>query len=192
MSHMSRVSDSTPHLTLVAVLAAVAGLATMSTFAACQLPFACSTEALPSLSVHVQDSAGTGIDDATVTARPDEDGAADQACAAIGAGNYRCPFFEDAGDFVVSVSRPGFVDATAAATVEVGSCGVVPADVLLVLSASDGPCCCASIIEGDIITETPADTVADCAAREQGTCIDPSDRLTPHACCPDATGDRCG
>jgi hypothetical protein len=190
MSHMPHISDATPHLTLLAVLAAVA--ATVSTIAACELPVACTLEARASLSVHVQDSAGTGIDDATVSARPDEDGAADQACEAIGAGDYVCPFFEDAGDFVVSASRPGFVDATAGATVESDACGVVPADVLLVLSASDGPCCCASIIEGDIITEAPADTVADCAAREQGTCIDPSERLTPNACCPDATGDRCG
>ena len=83
----------------------------------------------------------------------------------------------------------------AIASLLVACCGprhVVTTDVLPVLSASDGPCCCASSIEGDIITETPADSVAECTAREQGICIDPSDRLTPNACCPDATGDRCG
>lgn len=184
------MSHSTPHLTL-AVIAAVAGLATVSTLAACELPVACTLEARASLSVHVQDSGATGIADATVTARPEADAAA-QACEALGAGDYLCPFFEVAGDFVVTASRPGFVDATATATVEEGECHVEPADVLLVLTASDGPCCCASIIEGDIITETPADSVADCAARDQGSCVDPSERLTPHACCPDATGDRCG
>ena len=186
------MSHSTPHLTLVAVLAAVAAVAAISSVAACEPPLACDLSARASLSVHVEDSAGTGIDDATVTARPDADGAAFEACETLGAGDYLCPFFEVAGDFVVTASRPGFVDATATATVEDGECHVEPADVLLVLAASDGPCCCASIIEGDIITETPADSAADCAARDQGSCVDPSERLTPHACCPDATGDRCG
>ena len=56
-------------------------------------------------------------------------------------------------------------------------------------------CCCASISEGDIITEAPADSADACAAREQGSCVDQATidaRFTPHACCPDATGERCG
>lgn len=58
--------------------------------------------------------------------------------------------------------------------------------------AQDQNCCCEFIVEGDIIEEDllPVDQ---CAAREQGQCIevDPN-RLTPHPCCPDATGERCG
>ena len=110
------MSHSTPHLTLVAVLAAVAAVAAISSVAACEPPLACDLSARASLSVHVEDSAGTGIDDATVTARPDADGAAFEACETLGAGDYLCPFFEVAGDFVVTASRPGFVDATVNAT----------------------------------------------------------------------------
>lgn len=56
----------------------------------------------------------------------------------------------------------------------------------------EGECCCAHVIEGDILTED-ALPVADCAARDSGQCVivDPG-RLTPHPCCPSATGERCG
>jgi hypothetical protein len=55
-----------------------------------------------------------------------------------------------------------------------------------------GYCCCEFVREGDILVEDalPAD---ECTAQPQGECItvDP-DRLTPHPCCPEATGERCG
>ena len=56
----------------------------------------------------------------------------------------------------------------------------------------EGYCCCEFVREGDILNEDalPAD---ECTAQPQGTCImvDPN-RLTPHPCCPNATGERCG
>ncbi len=53
------------------------------------------------------------------------------------------------------------------------------------------PCCC-EFLEDDIIIEDLLD-MNECMARDSGQCIevDP-DRLTPHPCCPDAQGERCG
>ena len=53
-------------------------------------------------------------------------------------------------------------------------------------------CCCEFLVEGDILEEDLL-TVDECAARDSGQCIevDPN-RLTPHPCCPDAQGERCG
>lgn len=56
----------------------------------------------------------------------------------------------------------------------------------------EGYCCCELVREGDILVEDalPAD---ECTLQPQGMCItvDPG-RLTPHPCCPNATGERCG
>ena len=53
-------------------------------------------------------------------------------------------------------------------------------------------CCCEHVVEGDIIDEKllPKDQ---CSQKVDGQCItvDPN-RLTPHSCCPNATGERCG
>ena len=84
--------------------------------------------------------------------------------------------------------------------------------LILVLAACNGPepypettlpeetgvtmvgdqCCCAFVEEGDILVEDLR-LPADCAAEPSGECIlvDPG-RFTPHPCCPDATGERCG
>jgi|GEM_PF-5810628 len=53
-------------------------------------------------------------------------------------------------------------------------------------------CCCEHIVEGDIIKEDLI-PINECPSLEDGQCIavDPG-RLTPHPCCPDAVGDRCG
>jgi hypothetical protein len=77
--------------------------------------------------------------------------------------------------------------------------------LLLVMACADEPapetdpyglpagyCCCEFVVEGDILTEDalPAE---ECTAQTSGMCItvDPN-RLTPHPCCPNATGERCG
>jgi hypothetical protein len=56
----------------------------------------------------------------------------------------------------------------------------------------EGYCCCELVREGDIVVEDalPAE---ECTVQPQGVCImvDPL-RLTPHPCCPNATGERCG
>ena len=54
------------------------------------------------------------------------------------------------------------------------------------------PCCCEFLVQGDVLKE---DFVAasDCTTRQRGRCIqvDPM-RMTPHPCCPQAKGERCG
>ena len=57
----------------------------------------------------------------------------------------------------------------------------------------DGKCCCQFITEGDIMVEDLVDEHTCVNDKDQGKCItvDPN-RLTPHPCCPDATGPRCG
>ncbi len=54
-----------------------------------------------------------------------------------------------------------------------------------------GVCCCQFAVDGDIIEEDPA-READCPQLDSGQCIDVDpNRLTPHPCCPYATGERC-
>lgn len=57
----------------------------------------------------------------------------------------------------------------------------------------EGSCCCEHVVEGDIITEDVQDADVCTGELEGGQCItvDPN-RLTPHPCCPNATGERCG
>lgn len=160
--------------------------------AACAPPPAdCTLEARSSLAVRVEDGAGILIGDATVNAS--HAGGAVQACEPSG-DSYQCPFYEVAGDFVVAASRAGNEPASAAVTVGADACHVVTEQVLLVLTPVASDCCCAYIPPGDIdtFTEQPAATAAECAALDQGHCIDPTGRYTPHPCCPDAVGDRCG
>ncbi len=56
----------------------------------------------------------------------------------------------------------------------------------------EAPCCCEFIAEGDIIIEDLL-VPSECRGAQGGQCIevDPN-RLTPHPCCPDAQGERCG
>jgi hypothetical protein len=53
-------------------------------------------------------------------------------------------------------------------------------------------CCCAFVVEGDILKEDLREPSA-CAREYLGRCVllDPN-RYTPHPCCPGATGERCG
>ncbi|MCC7111790.1 MAG: hypothetical protein IT382_21020 [Deltaproteobacteria bacterium] len=155
-------------------------------------PVACTDIAVSSLSVWVEDEGGLPVADATVTASQGRDSL--QHCASQGDGSYACDFYEVAGDFVVEVKKAGFVDHTADVLVESDGCHVITKTVTVVLVATDAPCCCAFIKAGDfdIISEEPAETTSACLARDQGACVDPALRFTPHPCCPDATGDRCG
>jgi len=52
--------------------------------------------------------------------------------------------------------------------------------------------CCRFVIQGDILTEDLL-TKEECSQRQYGTVVpvEPG-RLTPHPCCPDATGPTCG
>jgi hypothetical protein len=53
-------------------------------------------------------------------------------------------------------------------------------------------CCCSHIVDFDIMVED-LQPIDGCPQLDQGQCIlvDPQ-RLTPHECCPNATGARCG
>jgi hypothetical protein len=159
----------------------------------CAPPVGCTLEARASLNVRVVDEAGVGVNTAVVTAAHDGDAA--EACDAGTDGSYACPFFEVEGDFIVTVEAGAFRRSEA---VSVGSdeCHVIPEALTFQVPADSG-CCCAFIRDGDfdIISEEPADSGAECLARDQGSCVDPAiiaQRLTPHPCCPDATGERCG
>lgn len=187
---MARSLSVAPPLVAIVVTIAigVAGLACPGTSPIC------TEEARSSLAVRVEDEAGTPIGDADVTAA--HEGGAPQACEAQsnGDGSYVCPIFEIAGNFSVTASRDGFVADAANATVGADECHVIPEEVVLVLAVAESEsCCCAFIRPGDIdiISEEPTATADECAARDQGSCIDPTGRFTPHPCCPDATGDRC-
>lgn len=170
----------------------------VAALAACPLtpPPICTEEARASLAVTVTESGGGAVDDADVTAALD--GAAPQACEAVGQGDgsYACPFFEQVGQFVVSAERAGFTGDSATVTVALTAdgCHVDTAAVSLTLEpAAEAACCCAFVAPGDIdiISEEPAASASECEARDQGSCIDPTGRFTPHPCCPEATGDRC-
>ncbi|WP_417911560.1 hypothetical protein [Candidatus Electronema sp. TJ] len=52
--------------------------------------------------------------------------------------------------------------------------------------------CCRFVEGGDMLTEDLL-TKEECGQRQHGTVVpvDPG-RLTPHPCCPDATGETCG
>lgn len=55
-----------------------------------------------------------------------------------------------------------------------------------------GQCCCSYIVEGDIVVED-VQAVDACETLDVGTCtIVDRNRTTPHPCCPNATGPRCG
>jgi len=153
-------------------------------------PVACTDIALSSLSVTVLDEAEQPVIDATVTATHASD---IKTCESQNDGTYRCDFYEVEGEFVVAATKSGYVDDSESVTVAADECHVITESVTLVLVAANPPCCCAFIKPGDIdiISEEPTDTTSACLARDQGSCVDPTGRFTPHPCCPDATGDRC-
>ena len=65
--------------------------------------------------------------------------------------------------------------------------------VRLEFSAADEfQCCCEHVVEGDILVEDLLDARVCTDERSAGRCVivDPG-RLTPHPCCPDATGETC-
>ena len=86
----------------------------------------------------------------------------------------------------VRVARHAWAGALVAIAIIVG-CTREPAP-----AAPPSLCCCEFLVQGDILKE---DLVAasDCPTRDRGRCIqvDPM-RLTPHPCCPNAKGERCG
>jgi hypothetical protein len=157
---------------------------------ACTTGTACTEEARQSLSVTVTDDAGAAVVDAAVTATHGGD---IKTCESLDDGSYFCDFSEVAGDFVITATKDGFVDTSESVTVDADACHVITESVTLVLVVANPPCCCAYIKPGDIdiISEEPTETTSACLARDQGACIDPTGRFTPHPCCPDATGDRC-
>lgn len=152
---------------------------------------ACTDIAVASLAVAVEDAAGAPVTDATVTAQHEDE--APLFCASSDDGTYVCEHYEVAGAFTVRATKPGFVEARADVTVEEDECHVIPESVVLTLVEDDAGCCCAYVKPGDIdiISEDPASSVGECEARDQGSCVDPTGRFTPHPCCPEATGDRC-
>jgi len=155
-------------------------------------PVACTDEARSSLAVTVVDQDGAALTDASVTATVDDE---TNTCEHTGEGSYDCGFYERAGDFVVAAEKAGYEPDDESVAVGEDECHVVTETVSLTLTVvEDAGCCCAYIKPGDfdIVSEDPADTRAECLARDQGECIDPSQRLTPHACCPDVTTERCG
>jgi hypothetical protein len=171
-------------------LAVVAALSLLAHVSCLTDPIACTDIAISSLAVTVDDEASAPIIDATVTATHGGD---IKTCESQDDGSYRCDFYEVAGDFVVAASKDGFVDDSESVTVDSDECHVITESVRLVLVVANPPCCCAYVKPGDIdiISEEPTDTTSACLARDQGSCIDPAGRFTPHPCCPDATGDRC-
>ncbi len=100
---------------VVVVVAAVVGTIGCESAASDPEGPACTDEVADSVQVTVDDDAGEPVTDAVVTFRAN-DGIA-QRCATEGDGLYFCGV-ELFGDFVISVTRTGFVGQTAAVTVE--------------------------------------------------------------------------
>jgi len=159
----------------------------------------CEDTTVTDIEVELQDSRGNAIDDATVTL--DGDGEGPRDCPRIARGRYACSTFPLTASPSLLIVGPGYrqTETLPLRVTDRGDseCSLGRTDVLLVeIDDVIAPrCCCASIVEGDIVEEAPAENDAACAAREQGSCVDQATvdaRLTPHACCPDATGERCG
>ncbi len=188
------VAGTLADMTLIRSL--VSGLTLLSAVASCVPPGVnCTLEARGSLAVRVVDDSGAGVSTADVSAVHDGESVVCEASGDDGA--YDCGFFEVSGDFVVTVEAGAFRRSEQVTVGETDDgCHVVPESLTFQVPADSG-CCCAFIRpgDGDIISEEPAQSSAECAARDQGSCVDPdvvAQRLTPHACCPDATGERCG
>ena len=180
-----------------APLGVFTALLVLQSLGACVPPeVACTLEARASLAIRVVDDAGAGVDSANVSAASGS--APAELCEASGSdGDYACPFFELAGDFVVTVEAGAFRRTEQVSVGQTDDGCHVVTEALTFQVPQDTGCCCAFIREGDfdIISEAPASSSAECLERDQGACVDPdviSQRLTPHPCCPGAAGERCG
>lgn len=83
---------------------------------------ACTDEVADSVQVNVVDDAGEAVTDAVVTFSTD--GGIVQRCTTEGDGRYACGV-ELFGDFVINVTRTGFVAASANVTVDADACHVL-------------------------------------------------------------------
>lgn len=91
-------------------------------FVACEGPTPCTEEAIASVSVTVVDAAaGTTLPSAFVSYTLD--GGAAQTCDALGEGAFACGW-EQAGDFAIDVSYPGYASERRLVSVEPGTCHV--------------------------------------------------------------------
>lgn len=88
-------------------------------------PVDCTTEERPSILARVEDLAGSGIAEATVTYRPDDDTAvAPQPCEAYGEATWACGF-EQEGDFLVFADVEGQPQQQVALSVDADVCHVL-------------------------------------------------------------------
>ncbi len=90
----------------------------------------CTEVAAVSVTVNVTGNAGDAINDAIVSFTVDGGAASD--CSFLADGDYLCGT-EQSGDFVITISRPGFITETATATVAADECHVIGESVAVVL-----------------------------------------------------------
>ena len=128
---------------------AIAGIAAVSLLGlglgACSFGTDCDLMAVSSLSVNVADENGASIEDAAV--RYSVDGGEFADCEDMG-DSWVCGW-EEAGNFEVEISAPGYETQTGTATIEQGECHVVPQSLDITLAEQD---CTGEVVPGVILS----------------------------------------
>lgn len=106
----------------------------------CNDPIACTTIAVYSTTVSVEDEAGQPVNDATLTCTVD--GGGEAPCEVLGNGQYACGI-EQSGAFVITASAADYDDESVSVEVGADECHPIAEAVTIVLS---GPVCTAEVV----------------------------------------------
>ena len=110
-----------------------------------------------------------------------------EGCDQPAPGTWRCPNGENSP----GVCEPFGDDVSTSDATQDFGLDLSQPDMPDPFALPDGYCCCEFLVMD--IQEEDALLVDSCASQNQGQCIDVDpNRLTPHPCCPNATGERCG